>query len=358
MSNVIGSIFGGSSGGSGASQSSSQADPRVIQGYIDNLNRQNQMIGNLPGIQYAGFTPDELAGFAATRANAYAGAPALDLAAQRTAALGTYQPISVGSMQVGPAFTGATGYGAAQNLGGGNFLQSNLGAYMNPYTQQVVDTTLADLERGRQLAQQDVGAAASRAGAFGGSRQGVAEAETNRAFAEQAAQTAAQLRQAGFTQAAGMAESDLARQLQAGLANQEALNLASQFGAGAVNQAALANQQAAMQAQQLNQDAMLRAALANQQAGLQGAQLGLSAAEQLGSLGQMQQQFGLTGAAALGDIGATQRDLQQQQANAYRDSVLQQLALYNAAVGASPGTFSTSSTGSTKGKSIWETIFG
>jgi len=51
------------------------------------------------------------------------------------------------------------------------------------------------------------------AGAFGGSRSGVLEAETNRAFAEQAARTAANLREQGFRQALGAAESDLSRSM-------------------------------------------------------------------------------------------------------------------------------------------------
>ena len=44
----------------------------------------------------------------------------------------------------------------------------NVGAYMNPYTQQVVDRTQADIERQRQMAINNMGAAATRANAFGG----------------------------------------------------------------------------------------------------------------------------------------------------------------------------------------------
>ena len=57
------------------------------------------------------------------------------------------------------------------------------------YSSFVTDQTLADLERQRQMQQNQIGLQASRAGAFGGSRHGVAEALTNEAFARQGAQT-------------------------------------------------------------------------------------------------------------------------------------------------------------------------
>ena len=54
----------------------------------------------------------------------------------------------------------------------------NTGAFTN----YVTDRTLSDLERQRQMQQNEIGAQASRAGAFGGSRHGVAEALTNEAL--------------------------------------------------------------------------------------------------------------------------------------------------------------------------------
>ena len=55
----------------------------------------------------------------------------------------------------------------------------NVSAYMNPYTQNVIDNTQNDIERQRQMTINNMGAAATRANAFGGSRQGVAEGVTN-----------------------------------------------------------------------------------------------------------------------------------------------------------------------------------
>ena len=111
-----------------------------------------------------------------------------------------------------------------------------INTYMNPYTQQVIDTSMQDLERQRQMQQNQMGAQATAAGAFGGSRQGVAEAETNRAFAQQGGQLASQLRQQGFQTALGASQQDVTNQMQAALANQQAGLQGAQFRLGAANQ--------------------------------------------------------------------------------------------------------------------------
>ena len=112
----------------------------------------------------------------------------------------------------------------------------DISQYMDPYTQQVIDTSLADLERQRLIQQQGIGAQAQAAGAFGGSRMGIQEAMTNEAFARQAGTLAAGLRSAGFTQAQNLAQTDLARQLQADQLNQAAGLSGAQFQLGAYNQ--------------------------------------------------------------------------------------------------------------------------
>ena len=161
-----------------------------------------------------------------------------------------------------------TGYQASQMGPAGQVSGANLSAYTNPYESQVVQQSLSDLERSRLMQQNQLGAQATAARAFGGSRQGIAEAETNRAFADQAARTASGLRQSGFAQAQQLAGQDIGRQMQVASANQAAANQARQFGA-----------QQGMTAQQLNQ-----------MASLQGNQQRLGAAQQMGQLGQ--QAFG------------------------------------------------------------------
>ena len=84
----------------------------------------------------------------------------------------------------------------------------NVGAYQNPYTQQVIDTTQADIERQRQMAINNMGAAAERANAFGGSRQGIAEGVTNAEYGRVAANTLAPLRMQGYNTAMSNAFAD------------------------------------------------------------------------------------------------------------------------------------------------------
>lgn len=257
-------------------------------------------------------------------------------AARQTAAGMSFQPINIQAAQMQAASMtpaeiaeverykaeriAGVGPVTAERVQAGQLAGTNLDPYFNPYESQVVQQSLSDLERQRLIQQNLGGAQAQAAGAFGGSRQGIAEAETNRAFAEQAARTASGLRQAGFTQAQQAAQQDIATRMQAGLANQAtglqaatttanlgqqaqlanqaAANQAAQFGAQAFNQratqqaqlqqqAAAANQAAQMQAAAANQAAMMEAQRANQSAGLSANQQRLGAAGQLADIGNL-----------------------------------------------------------------------
>lgn len=104
---------------------------------------------------------------------------------------------------------------------------TNLTPYQDPFQQQVIDTTLADIERQRQIAVNETGAAASGAGAFGGTRHGVVEAETNRAALDASAAASAQLGSQGFLNAQQAAQQDIANQL---AAQQLGLSAAGQLG--------------------------------------------------------------------------------------------------------------------------------
>ena len=128
-----------------------------------------------------------------------------------------------------------TGY-TPETVTAGTMPGVDISQYMNPYTQEVIDQSMADIERQRLMQQQQTAAQAQAAGAFGGSRQGVAQALTNEAFARQAAQTSANLRQQGFGQATGLAQSDLNRQLQAQQLNQAAGLQGAGFQLGAQSQ--------------------------------------------------------------------------------------------------------------------------
>lgn len=188
----------------------------------------------------------------------------------------------------------------AERIQAGQLAGTSLDPYFNPYESQVVQQSLSDLERQRLMQQNIGGAQAQAAGAFGGSRQGIAEAETNRAFAEQAARTAAGLRQAGFTQAQQAAQQDIATRMQAGLANQATGLQAATTTANLAQQAQLANQAAANQAAQFGSQAQNVANLQNAQLATQIAMANQAAANQAAQFGsQAQNVAALQNAAAM-----------------------------------------------------------
>lgn len=73
--------------------------------------------------------------------------------------------------------------------------------YMNPYTSQVVDQTLADIARSGNIQRTRQNAQAVGAGAFGGSRAAIADAELTRNVMDQQTRAAGALRNQGFQQA-------------------------------------------------------------------------------------------------------------------------------------------------------------
>ena len=93
---------------------------------------------------------------------------------------------------------------------------SRVQAFMNPYEDEVVQQTLQDIRREGDIREQGLQAQAAAAGAFGGSRQAVAEQELARNVLDQQAKAASQLRQAGFGQASQQAQQafEAARQRQ------------------------------------------------------------------------------------------------------------------------------------------------
>ena len=151
----------------------------------------------------------------------------------------------------------AAGQTTAGELGfqPGQIASTNLQPYMNPYNQNVVDLTTQDLERQRQMMQNQIGAQAGAAGAFGGSRHGVESALTNENFMRNLAQTSAGLRQQGFGNAQQMAQQDIQNRL---AGSQQRLGAAGQlgnvanlgFGMGQQVQQGLAQQGAQQQALQ------------------------------------------------------------------------------------------------------------
>ena len=174
-----------------------------------------------------------------------------------------------------------TGY-QASTVGAGQLAGKDLDPYTNPYENQVVQQTLSDLGGAQEQQLNQMGAQASAANAFGGSRHGIAEAETRKGFADKATQAVSGLRQAGFTQAQQAAQADINTAQQAAMANMGARNVASQYGAG--------NQ---MLSQQQNIANQIAAQNMRMGAGSQLGQLGQQAFNTGQTIQQNQQQQGL-----------------------------------------------------------------
>ena len=120
--------------------------------------------------------------------------------------------------------------------------------FMSPYQQQVIDTTLSEFDRQRQIAQQQIGAKAIQAGAFGGAREGVQQAEFGAQSLQDRAALQAQLLQQGFGQAQQAAQTAFTQQQ--GLASLQPQLLGSQIGAlSALGQQQQQQQQAILDAQ-------------------------------------------------------------------------------------------------------------
>ena len=314
----------------GSSSSQQQLDPALRDLFLQNYQGAQGTASGLEARQFAGFNPDQEQAFALNRLYASPlSAPTLyatdaanllktgaqyqpqNVAYQNAIAQG-YSPAQAQAASAGQAeranaaqlsrgairdvgAAGVTGSQVAQealgaiapqaranirDVAAGSFLNQNIQQYMNPYTQAVTQQSLTDLERSRQLEQQRTAAQATAARAFGGSRQGVAEAETNRAYGENAARLVAQQNAAAYQAAQQASEADLARSMQAQQLNQaqdlattqQSLQLAGQFGLAnqdAALRAALANQGIDLSTGQLNTQNLQQAALANQAAGNQ-----------------------------------------------------------------------------------------
>jgi len=106
-----------------------------------------------------------------------------------------------------------------------SFLNANLSGYMNPFTQNVEDRAIDAANRSLRQATNRIGDQARAAGAFGGSRQGIAEGVAAAEAATGVGDLSARLRSDAFNQAATQFGADQARaaqaaQLRLGAANQ------------------------------------------------------------------------------------------------------------------------------------------
>jgi hypothetical protein len=265
----------------------------------------------LPGYQVAGFTPEQV--------------QALQAGVQ---GIGAYQPFMQQGAGAVSSAMGALGdsagilrgadtrgqFSAAQQAMGQGLgaLGGTMGMYdprmgqqfMNPYQQQVIDESLRQIQRQGGIAQQNLQAQAVKAGAFGGSREGVQRAELGRALAEQ--QNAAIL--GGLQQGFGQSQQQAQQAFEAQQGRQQqGASMFGQFGQGI---AGLAGQQFGIGAQMASGLGSL------------GAQLGNLGVQQA-AMGQTAQQLGQRDVDFLFGLGSQQQRQSQAALDAQRATEMQ-----------------------------------
>ena len=239
--------------GGGTQTSTTSVDPDIKKAYLQNYQQAQGVAASLPQQQFSPFNAMYQSGEQALTNAALAGQglTSVDQAAMLTQQASGPRNLSLGQ---GPG---------------------TLGSYMNPYSQGVTQNALADLEASRQNAIRQTSQQAQAARAFGGSRQGVAEAQTNLGFTKQYGDLSARLNEQAFNQAMSAQQQDLSRQL---------------MGAG-----------------------------------------------QLSGIGGQQQQLRLGGAQQVMGAGGARQQLEQQQLDAMRNLATQRLGIQQTALGMQPG---------------------
>lgn len=239
---------------------------------------------NLPDQQVAGFTPEQMRAFGIAQEGVgsfqpflsqasdltQAGVAALDFGRASTLGLGEQIPGAVTpgqqtAFQAAQDARGATmqGIGGLSQTGG-MFDPSASQPFMNQFEDAAVQQALQDIARQGQIAGQGLRAQAVGSGAFGGSRQAVAEQELQRNVLGEQGRTAAGMRQAGFESAAARSQA----------AFEEAMRR-QQASASGIGQLGIQGAQAAG-----------NLGLQGSQLGLSGIQAGLGAQQQAAGIGQ------------------------------------------------------------------------
>lgn len=241
-----GFMGGGDSGGGGGNQTTTSYNtniPEYARPYVEQMlgsaqqeifNYEDQPVYDKKGKQtgtkkvatglkgYQPFSNDPSSYFASE-------SPMQQQARQQAAALTT-----------APQLAGATGMAAeaglrgldarydAGNFNAGRFDQGAAQYYMDPYMQSVVDIQQQEAQRQADIAATQRGAQAVGAGAFGGSRQAIMDAEAAKNLAAQKGAIQATGLQSAYGQAQQQYNTDQARQMAA----QQAYEQSRQYGAG------------------------------------------------------------------------------------------------------------------------------
>lgn len=261
-------------GGGGTTQSTGTTYttnvPEYAEPYVHTmLGATQKQLFNMDGNEITGFKPYKPY---STDPSAYVApfSPTQQQAFEGIRQLGPSQLGQVGGQLAGAATMGAlgTGYDPYRM---GQFTSERAAQYMNPFLETAMEPQLREAQRASEVQRTIDQAQATRAGAFGGGRQAIVEAERQRNLG----MLQGDIRAKGYMSAFDQAQQNFARE-------QQMREQSRQYGAGL---------------------------------GMQGLQTALQGAGQMGALGQ--QEFGQR-QAALGmqqQVGSMQQSLEQQKIN-------------------------------------------
>jgi len=218
----------------------------------------------IPAFQFAGFTPEQQQAFQLASSGIGSYAPYLQQAQQQAGLGATTQAIGAGTMaQASPYLQG----------GAQAYDPLSAKAFMDPYQKNVTDEALKEYQRQADIAKTGIATSAQKAGAFGGSRMGVQEAELDRNLADIKSRRVFEDMSRNYQQAQGASMGSFADQQKRQLAAGQGLGqLGAGFGQLGLGQASVAKTQAGL--------------------GALGQQLGQADIQSLLGVGGMQQQLG------------------------------------------------------------------
>lgn len=364
--------------GQQAQTSSNTIDPQelaLLQGNYASAQQRASSLTPYTGQLTAGFTPTQ------TQAQGVLTGIGTDpsYTAANNNAIGSVQGIlnnpsnpNITSQGVNPQTVSSNPIAGAQSITSspvtaGLLSNTDLSPYLNPYTNDVINASVAQNAVARQNAQVQDAQQATAQGAFGGSRSGVASALTNQLYDQNNQSNIANLNSANFSQAQAAATGDINRTLGANQFNatndqsaqsQNAANtLASQeYNSGQNYNAQIANQTAGLNAGEFNSTANTNAQQASFNNQLAQAGLTMNAAGQIVALNNANLGTATSQAGILASVGDAQQQQQQQQLtdayNAYTQGqqlTVEQQQLLNQSLGLIPNQQTVTSSGTSSG---------
>jgi hypothetical protein len=247
--------------------------------YVTNMLGQGQALANMP---YQAYKGQLSAGESPLQTSAFNNAANL----QTPSSIGTAATTAgdIGTAAQGLSYTPTSFTNQYASPVGSSFDASQASQYMNPYLQTSLQPQLDEARRQSQITGQQNAAKMTQAGAFGGSRQAILDAENQRNLGTNLAGITGQGYNTAYTNAMSQFNADQARKIQ------EA-QLQAQYGMGA--------DQASEQSRQYGAGY-----------GLQGLQTGLQAAQAQGALGTQESQAGINALNTQLAAGTQQRGIE------------------------------------------------